>query len=169
MAHAGGRPPGPTKLTPEVRETIAKLVSEGVTRRAAAASVGIHEETLYAWLRSAASGDEPFLSFSEALQKADAEAEARLTAQVLRGGRDWTSAAWWLERRRRADYGRIERMEVSGANGGPIVNAIAPITAADLAAMGATELARFYATEIGSTRALPDGIGATADPAKGRG
>lgn len=33
---------------------------------------------------------------------------------------DWKAGAWWLERRRAADWGSRQKVEVTGADGGPI-------------------------------------------------
>ena len=82
-------------------------MSIGNTRTAAAAYAGIHRDTLYAWLAR-----RPM--FAQAVEKAEADAEVRATATVLKAAQKgtWQAAAWWLERRRPADYGRRGRLDV---------------------------------------------------------
>ena len=58
-----------------------------------------------------------------AVEKAEDEAEATYTALVAEAAVDpknWTAAAWWLERRRPDHFARRERVEMTGKDGGPI-------------------------------------------------
>jgi len=104
------------KLTPERFETIVRAIREGNTYRAAAGLAGVTESTLYNWLergRKARSGK--YLEFLEAVKKAEAEAEARHVRIVERAAaKNWTAAAWWLERRRPDDWSLKQRVEHSG-------------------------------------------------------
>lgn len=44
----------------------------------------------------------------------------RTRRTITRHVRDWRAEAWWLERQRRDEFGRAERVEVTGAEGGPV-------------------------------------------------
>lgn len=112
----------PTKLTPQVQKRICDLLAAGNTRRAAAECAGITDRTLYAWLqRGEVAKSGPFLQFLRAVEKAEAEAEAVSVLTIRQAAREsWQAAAWWLERRRPHDWGRIERHEHTGAEGTPI-------------------------------------------------
>lgn len=118
----GGRP---TKLTPEVQERICDALRKGCTRRAAAAYAGISEDTLYNWIargegRAKSPPREEFTRFSEAVKRAESEAEKRYTEIIYRAADEtWQAAAWWLERRYPKEWGRRERHEVQGSEDGP--------------------------------------------------
>jgi hypothetical protein len=53
-------------------------------------------------------------TFSDAVEKAEGEAESRFLTQVARAATTgtWQAAAWWLERRHPDEYGRRERMDI---------------------------------------------------------
>jgi transposase len=92
----------PSKLTPELQKKIVKLVRDGNYFETAAQAAGIAKSTLYDWLKRGESDEEPFAEFSDALKKAEAEAEADAVAMVRAGLRDapqWQSAMTFLERR----------------------------------------------------------------------
>jgi hypothetical protein len=54
-------------------------------------------------------------TFRDAVEKAEADAEVRYSAQVAKAATDgtWQAAAWWLERRRHTDYGRKDRVDMN--------------------------------------------------------
>ena len=108
---------------------------------------GIPKSTYYVWLQKARELDEAradpqlpdpadenellLLDLLDAVQKGMAEGEA-LHLQTIRdastGDLDqdarpqWQAAAWILERSRPSRWGRRDRHEISGPDGGPIVN-----------------------------------------------
>lgn len=107
----------PTKLTDAVRDGIVEAVELGATWEAAAQSAGIGVSTLREWRRRGEAGEDPFSAFVAELQKAEAAGIGRclrVIRQAAEGGQ-WQAAAWLLERRYPADYGRrVEsRVEVS--------------------------------------------------------
>lgn len=106
----------PTKRSPEREQAILNALRLGNTRRNAAAYAEVSHETFYRWL-----GD---VTFRDAVEKAEADAEARFLGQIAKAAADgtWTAAAWWLERRRHEDYRRREHLEMTGRDGGPIEN-----------------------------------------------
>ena len=105
------------QVTDDNIERLLKGLRLGMTRRAAAGFAGFSKTTLYRMLEQ----DDGTLG--TAMEKAEAEAEATYSAIVARAAeepKNWTAAAWWLERRHPQDYGKRERVEMTGANGGPI-------------------------------------------------
>lgn len=90
----------------------------GMTRRAAAGFAGISKTTFYRMLENDTDG-----TLVTLVENAEGEAEATYTAIVARATADpknWTAAAWWLERRHPSEYGKRERVEMTGKDGGPI-------------------------------------------------
>lgn len=70
---------------------------------------GITATTFYRWLDND-------VTLRDSVEKAEAEAEAMFTAAVTRAAQDpksWTAAAWWLERRKHAEYARHDRVEMT--------------------------------------------------------
>ena len=114
----------PSRLTPERSQRIAELVAAGNNVDTAAAAAGISEATFYGWMaRGRAERDrlasskrakpkateEMYLQFLEAVEKARAEAEARLVLLISKAAqepRTWQAAAWLLERRTPEKWGR---------------------------------------------------------------
>jgi Transposase len=108
----GGRP---SRYSPEMRKAICEVLRVGVTRACAARHAGVSDDTLRAWM-------ERHAEFAEAVEKAEADCEARMTARLYqeatREGGDWRAALAWLKCRRPAEWG--DKVEVAGADGGPI-------------------------------------------------
>lgn len=106
-----GRTP---KRSPEREQAILNALRVGNTRRAAIAAAEVSVQTFYNWLED--------LTFLDAVQKAEAEAEQRFLGQVARAaaGGTWQAAAWWLERRMPADFALRSKVEMTGKDGGPI-------------------------------------------------
>ena len=105
---------GNSKKTDARMEVLLGALRAGNTRRAAAAYAEVSHQTFYNWLQD--------LTFVDAVEKAEADAEARAVAIVIRAaqGGTWQAAAWWLERRRQDMYALRAKVEVSGPDGGPI-------------------------------------------------
>jgi hypothetical protein len=81
----------------------------GMTRRAAAAYAGYSKTTLY---RMIGNDDGTLVTL---IEKAEGQAEAtysQLVANAAVSPKNWTAAAWWLERRHPDDFGRKDRVEV---------------------------------------------------------
>lgn len=100
----GAQPP---KRSPQREAAILASLRAGNTRAAAAAFAEIGRRTFYLWLEDDA--------FREACEKAEADAETRFLEQVAKAAIDgtWQAAAWWLERRRSADYARHDKVDVN--------------------------------------------------------
>lgn len=120
----------PTKLTPELQHIIVKAVRAGNYMETAAAFAGLHKSTLYDWLKRGArekdrvskdprlrirKSELPFVEFSDALEKALAEAEVRDVAIIGKAAEEqWQAAAWRLERKFPERWGRKEQIQHEG-------------------------------------------------------
>lgn len=115
----------PSLLTPDVHRKIVDLVRGGNFPETAAAAAGVSKPTLRMWMREGAvlNRDDPgrktlskrqraLKDFLFDLDKAFGEAEAR---DVLLIGKlaenDWRAAAWRLERRNRAQWAPLQKVE----------------------------------------------------------
>ena len=112
------RPKHTTKLelNPELQIRIVTYIQAGAYVETSAAAAGICKDTFYDWLKRGAAGEIPFKGFSDAVQKAAAEAEVRDLAiidKAARGG-TWQAAAWKLERRNPKAWGRRTVIERPG-------------------------------------------------------
>ena len=118
--HPGGRP---TKLTPDESNRIILAVKAGNYIETAAAFGGISKETLFTWLRRGRRSRQKnniYKQFSDAVEKALADAEIRDVANIeIASKDDWHASAWRLERKYPEKWGR-RRVEVTGDDGGPI-------------------------------------------------
>lgn len=101
----GGRP---SKLTDERAERILDALRAGNYLETAARYAGVSYDTLNEWRKR-------FPEFSEAVEKARADAEARNVAVLQQAARTkWQAAAWWLERSFPGRWGRRDEVNVSG-------------------------------------------------------
>jgi transposase len=111
------------KLTADLTEQITKLISEGNYVEVACSAVGIGKTTFYRWLEAGDSAQSGiFRDFWNAIKKAEAEAETKYTGVIKDAANtgNWTAAAWWLERRYPERWGKRDRLEMTGKDGGPI-------------------------------------------------
>lgn len=101
---------------------MADAIRGGNYANVAAQYAGIGERTFYTWMERGAADEEPYAQFRQAIKEAEAQAEVRnmaLIQQAAQAG-TWQASAWYLERRYPSRYGRRERLEHSGPEGGPI-------------------------------------------------
>ena len=105
----------PTKLNKVVESKIISAIRAGNYIETAAAYAGINKSTLYDWLKRGErekqrvqktpggrirKKETPFVEFSNAVEKALAEAEVRDVAIIAKAAEDqWQAAAWRLERK----------------------------------------------------------------------
>jgi hypothetical protein len=117
----GSRGGAPSKLTAERRHEICDAIRAGVRPEVAAVYFGVGARTYYRWIALGRAEDaEPcFVEFAEAVELALAEWEARDTLLIGEAAKtDWRAAAWRLERRLPAVYGKRERHEIANADQG---------------------------------------------------
>lgn len=105
----------PSKFTPEIVEQILSTVRAGNYLETAAAAAGINQDTLRDWMRRGArAGKGKFHDFSEAVRKAQASATARDVAVIGKAATEqWQAAAWRLERKFPAQWGRSAPRETA--------------------------------------------------------
>ena len=98
----------PSKYTPEAVDRIVEALEQGATYEAAAAHAGVHYDTLNEWRKG-------IPEFSEALKGAEAKAELHWLDQIETAAAEgaWQAAAWRLERRYPARWGKRERVDVA--------------------------------------------------------
>lgn len=125
----------PTKLTADIQQKIVSALTAGNYQETAAAYAGVARATFYNWLArgqaerdSIAAGGKPnkseaaYAEFLDAVESARAQAEIRSVALIQKAANDgtWQAAAWYLERSHPQKWGRLNRTEISGPDGGPI-------------------------------------------------
>ena len=125
----------PTKLTKEIQQKIISALTAGNYQDTASAYAGISTSCFYNWLErgkkerdrliageKAKKAEEIFVEFVDAIESARAQAEVRSVALIQKAANDgtWQAAAWYLERSHPQRWGRINRTEISGPDGGPI-------------------------------------------------
>lgn len=93
-----------TKRSGDTEAKILNALRAGHTKRVAAGAAGINLRTLNEWCVADA-------NFEQAVYEAESEAERFHVANINRAASAgmWTASAWWLERRRAADYSRVDR------------------------------------------------------------
>lgn len=102
----------PTKLTPEVQETIRSALAGGARVQTAVLLAGISPRTFFIWMdRGTREGTGPFADFvHNYVQKGKAQGELRLLLLISAAARvHWQAAAWILERRWRQHWARNEQ------------------------------------------------------------
>lgn len=127
MGTKTGRPTGASKLTPDIQVKIVDALKMGNYIETASALAGVHKSTVYDWLKRGArekdrinkspnarmkKEEEPFVRFSDVVEKAMAEAEQRDLLIIAKASQqDWKASAWRLERRFPHRWGRKERLD----------------------------------------------------------
>lgn len=103
------------------RERLLQALRAGNTREASCAHAGLASRTVRRWLerggaharameQDAALAPTEQSKLWEDVQLAESAAEVMMVALIQRhAATTWQAAAWWLERRRPQDYGRVER------------------------------------------------------------
>ena len=95
------------KTLDEFVSELCKYLATGVTVKTATAAVGISESTYHLWLRKGHEGIEPYATFTAKIRETFPKTEAVLARRIINASeKDWRAAAWMLERRNRADWGK---------------------------------------------------------------
>ena len=156
-----GKPRSPT-LTQAVREAIVESVRAGASITTACLAAGTARSNYYHWRDLGQKGRAPYKSFLSELAQAQRLFETEHVKVVNNAAfdGDWKASAWLLERhpRTRKRWRGQQRVEHTGADGGPIQAAGVPMQAIEdaLAAVRANDAGRVaeLEAEIERLRAL---------------
>lgn len=104
----------PTKYTPETVKKILEAIKLGVAYVDAANYAGVGLATFNEWR-------DRYPEFAEAVEAAAGAAVTACMAKIQKAATEgsWQASAWILERRHPDRYGRT-RVELTGAEGGPV-------------------------------------------------
>lgn len=116
-----GRPP---RLDQELIEKLCRLIEAGNYVETAVAHCNVPKSKYYEWIKKSHDPKQKqiYRDLRDAIEKAWANGEIRDVLAVgksIEGGA-WQAAAWRLERKFPKRWGRMERVEVSGPDAGPI-------------------------------------------------
>ena len=120
-----------TILNQAMFDAIVDLLKRGNYVNTTARAVGIDPSNISVWVkkgrdlealdRELDETEQMFVLFSHEVEKARAFAEVQNVEVIRKASQDnWTAAAWWLERTSPQNWGRVQRTEITGANGGAI-------------------------------------------------
>jgi len=109
----------PTILTPELLASIETYVKGGNYIETACALAGVGRSTYFSWMKRGK--DEPesiYGEFLDSMEKAAAWSEARDVQLITEASRkNWTAAAWRLERKFPGRWGRQDNMKLTHQGG----------------------------------------------------
>lgn len=105
----------PIKLTPELQKKVTDMIAAGNYVETAASYAGVSKTTLYDWLKKGArSKTGIYRIFSNAVEKSLAESEIRDVLTIGTAAKiNWQAAAWRLERKAPAKWGRKTNFEIN--------------------------------------------------------
>ena len=127
-----------TALLESVKEdALLDYIKIGTPVRKAVLAAGISEKSFYNWMTRGMNERERlatvpkakenpseviFLQFLQKVEQARAEAITKKVAVIAKSGAegDWRAAAWWLERQVSDEFGKTDRVEIGGTDGGTI-------------------------------------------------
>jgi transposase-like protein len=112
----------PRRLSPKVQQTICQAIETGTTLEIAARAAGIGARTLDEWLQHGRyelqenpDAEGPCADFVRAVSVASAKFEGDCLAIIQDAApKNWTAAAWLLERKFPERYAKVDRLRVSG-------------------------------------------------------
>ncbi len=106
------------KLNKRVCETICEGLRKGNYVTTCCRAVGISQRTYYNWKKKGEEGEEPYATFLQKVDEAEAEGEMAMMEIIhdnaISG--NWLSSAWVLERKYPNRFGKRERMELQTDN-----------------------------------------------------
>lgn len=107
------------ELDPILLDKLVAIISLGITKKDACASVGIHRDTLHQWERWGEAGKEPFAEWLPKLRAAQVETKVYMLGLMQKAASgDWRAGAWLLEKLYPKEYGRLLQIEAEVENVG---------------------------------------------------
>lgn len=121
-ARGAGKRRKPGDLPEQLVDHIAAMLRVGMYRDRAAIAAGVSPDTFNHWIQYAKDGKEPFLSAFRVWDQAEAQFEFVALAEMAKQGqgRDARLLFQVLERKHRDRWGMVQKLEHTGAEGGPI-------------------------------------------------
>ena len=116
------RPPGrPLVLSAAMTKALTDAIKLGCSDKLACESAGINPSTFYDYMARGEAGEAPFVKFREEVTAAKTRIAALMVGTRTKAamGGDWRAAESWLRTHRR-DECAADKVEVTGANGGPV-------------------------------------------------
>lgn len=125
----------PVKLNEEIQKKVVDAVRAGNYLETAAAYSGLDVSTVRRWVKrgereiqrleskgaKSKASEKKYIEFCTAIKKASAESEMRDVLVIGNAAKEaWQAAAWRLERKYPDRWGRKDKHEVTGKDGGPI-------------------------------------------------
>ena len=105
----------PTKLNDAVQTAIVNALRAGNYLETAVKYAGIDKKTAYNWIARGQKGEPRYQAFLHAIEKAQADSEARDVAIIAKASEtQWQASAWRLERKFPDRWGRRDHMIVGG-------------------------------------------------------
>lgn len=118
--------------TDQKAQAICQQLRCGLSRRNACAVEDVPRPTFYYWMKQGKEGKEPYATFLEMVEKAEAEflgaAEVRLRHFAAE---NWKANAWLLERRDPEQYGQKREHNHGGTVGHAYMGQARPLTQAE--------------------------------------
>jgi len=114
----------PSKATIDRLQLVVEGIEKGLPYDTACAIAGICYQTFRNWIKQGEQEESGiFFDFLESVKKAEANSEQNHIDNITQAGGEgmWQASAWMLERRYPRKWGKQERHEFTGANGGPIL------------------------------------------------
>lgn len=125
----------PTLLDDDCLQKITNALRDGGYIQDATTAAGIAQSTYHNWMERGRKerdrrlaeltpdkNEQIYVDFLEAVEKAQAEASVELLGEIANHARNgtWQAAAWILERKFPRQWGRFDRTEHTGSEGGPL-------------------------------------------------
>jgi transposase len=102
----------PSKLTPEVQQTIVNAIGLGASYADAAQAAGVSYDTFNEWMKN---GTGKYLQFSEAVRKEQAAAVLRHLAVINNAAAkgDWKASERWLRMYRPQEWQETTKLDIN--------------------------------------------------------
>ncbi len=117
------------KLTKKLQTSLCNALAAGLPMQIAVNFVGVHKRTVYRWIQRGQQEDEgTYHDFVLAIEAALAKVQEKYLNIILAAAeKNWTAAAWYLERRWPMHWGKYRQVDKPAAGNAPMP----PLKAAD--------------------------------------